>query len=530
MRWLLTSVVAGLTAFGAAAQGSPERPRLVVGIVVDQLRTDYIEQLRSYFGEKGFRTLLGDGVYMRDVEFNATPLDAINSTALIYTGAYPSNTGVPAAAVYDAEALPSGLRLPLADKGSVSLTNDSFTPANLQLSTIADEIAINGGGFAQIYSVAIDPQQAVIMAGHAANGAIWLNNASGNWATSSYYGSLPSSISSRNYRNCLRERIDTMQWRPSAQLRLVADLPEWKKRAPFRHSFTRQDRDIFKKFANTPLSNAEVTDIATDLLRNLNLGKNPQATDMLNVAYTLAPYKYGTDGAARAELTDAYLRLDSQLGKLFEAIEKAVGKENALIWLTSTGYCDEATADDKRFRIPGGEFSVKRARSLLNSYLSAKYGAASYVESIRESQVHFNKNTLESGGRNASAIINDARAFLLKMSGISDALTLDEILLANTPETKSLRNTLDPRNSGEIILQYTPGWTVNYDEQIPSVSKQVRASAVMTPAFILGTEFAPQIIETPVEAVAIAPTIAGAMRIRAPNGAASRQIALCRKK
>ena len=307
----------------------------MVGIVVDQLRTDYIEYLQSYFGERGFRTLLTDGVYMRDVDFRASRLDAASATAMLYTGAYPSETGVPSGLIYDSSD-PSGmLRLPLVSGAASSITNDSFTPAPLRLSTLADELVIDGGGSSQVYSVAMDPQQAVIMAGHAGKGAVWINNSSGNWATTSYYGPMPSVVSNRNFRNSLSQRIDTMVWRPSARLQLVPGLPEKKRQNPFRHTFPRADRDVYKKFVASPLSNVEVTDAAIDILRDLNLGTSPGETDMLNVAYTVAPFKYVTDGVTRAELTDSYLRLDGQLARLFDAVDRYVGAANSVIWLAS---------------------------------------------------------------------------------------------------------------------------------------------------------------------------------------------------
>ncbi len=498
----------------------------MVGIVVDQLRTDYIEYLQSYFGERGFKTLLTDAVFMRDVDFKVPRLDAASATAMIYTGAYPAETGVPAGLIYDATSPVSSPRLPLVSGSGTNITNDSFTPAGLRLSTIADELVVDASGVSQVYSVATDPQQAIIMSGHAGRGAVWINNSSGNWATTSYYGTLPSVVSNRNFRTSLSQRVDTMIWRPSSNLHLVAGLPEKKRRSPFRHTFSRQDRDVYKKFAASALSNVEVTDVAIELLQNFNLGNSPGETDMLNVAYTLAPFKYVTDGVTRAELTDSYLRLDGQLARLFEAVDRCVGAGNSVIWLTSTGYYDDAVPVDGLYRIPEGEFSARKARSLLNSYLSARFGQAGYVSAIRDGQVYFDRHAIESMRLAPDEVINDARAFLVKMSGVSDALTLNDILSPNQPEEQALRLALDPRTCGDIIIRFTPGWSVVYDEQTPPVTKQVRESQVMTPAFLRAPGLAPKVISTPVEATALAPTVAGTLRIRSPNGARSRGLSL----
>lgn len=476
----------------------------MVGIVVDQLRTDYIEYLQSSFGERGFRTLLRDGVYMPDVDFKVPGLDAVSSTAMIVTGAYPSQTGVPASAIYEAGSSGVSMKLPLVGGNGTSINNDSFTPAGLRLSTVSDELAVATNGAAEIYSVAVDPQQAVILAGHAGKGAYWINNSSGNWAGSSYYGSLPSALSNRNMRRPLSQRLDTMQWR--------------------KYRFTRGDRDVYKKFAASPLANVEVTDVAIDLINDLNLGSKPGQTAMLNVAYSLAPYKYSTENTPDEELSDAYVRLDRQIGRLIEAVDRRVGAANSVIWLTSTGYYDDALPVDEKFRIPGGEFSTKRARSLINSYLSARFGSGGYVTAIRGGQLFFDRGAIESMRLDAAKVIDEAKSFLVKMTGIADAHTLSEILSPGTDQAEALRLATDPRVAGDIIIDFAPGWTVVYDEQTPPQTRVVRESSVMTPAFVRAPGLRARTIDTTVDAVQLAPTLSGALRIRAPNGAKEREL------
>lgn len=527
MKRLVTSVLAGLATLGVAAQDADARPRLVVGIVVDQLRTDYIDYLQNYFGEHGFKTLLTGGVFMRDVDFRTEGLDVPSATAMLQTGAYPSQTGVTPGLVYDGATQSPGTPPLASGSHGTTITNDSFTPAGLRLTTLADELVMDSGGASRVYSVAMDPQQAVALAGHAGSGAFWVNNSSGNWATTSYYGSLPSALTTRNLRSPLAARIDTMVWRPAAPLGGMRTLPEKKRASQFKHAFSRQDRDVYKKFASSPLANIEVTDVAIDLIGSLNLGKNPGETDMINVAYTLAPYKYTADGQTRTELTDSYIKLDTQLARLFEAVDKAVGKGNSVIWLTGTGYFDDAVATEPRYRIPGGEFSTRRARSLLNSYLSARFGPGDYITAIRDGQIYFSRQSLERPGVDPDQLLSDARTFVSKMSGVADALTINEILAPNGA-LEGVRNALDPRQCGEIILRFTPGWEVIYDEQTPPASKYVRESPVMTPAFIVAPGLSAHTLTEPVEAVRLAPTLAGALRIRAPNGARGRSLKIYR--
>lgn len=528
MRRLVTTVLMGLATFGQAAQAESSRPRLVVGIVVDQLRTDYIELLQNYFGDRGFKTLLTDGVYIRDVDFRVPRLDATASTAMLLTGSYPAQTGVPSASYYDTSVPGGALKLPLVTSNSANITNDSFTPEALHLSTLGDEYIIDSGGYSSVYSIAPEPQQAVILAGHCGKGAYWVNNTSGNWVTSSYYGGLPSALSARNMRNSLSHRIDTMVWRPSAKLSRVAGLPEYKRNSPFKYSFSRYDRDVFKKFALTPMANTEITDVAIEIINNLPSGATNGGGDMVNIAYTLAPYRYASEGNARTELTDAYLRLDADIGRLIQAIDRKVGRGNALIWLSSTGYFDDALPADPRYRLPGGEFSTRKARSLLNSYLSARYGSAGYISAIRDGQIFFDRQAIEQMRLDSDKVISDARQFLIKMSGVSDARTLSEVLSPRTKEEENLRLGLDPRVCGDIIVDFTPGWTVSYDDTLPAQQRVVRENVVMTPAMIMAPGLSPAKIETPVAATALAPTVAGLLHIRSPNGARSRATSLTR--
>ena len=524
MKKLVTSVLVGLVTLNVLAQTVPGRPKLVVGIVVDQMRTDYIEYLQNYFGERGFRKLMKEGVYMRDVDFKVADLDAASATAMLYTGAYPSQTGVPAALVYDSET--KSLTPALADSKTLgNFTNDSYSPERLRLSTLSDELAIDGGGLGQIYALSPDPQQSMIMAGHAGTGALWINNTSGNWATTTWYKTMPPQISARNYSSSIGSRIDTMQWKPSVSLDRMPGIPRHKT-VPFKHAFPKSDKNVFIRFANSPLANREVTDVAIECIKGMNMGNVGTAIDMLNLGYTLAPYKYVKDGDYRAELTDSYLRLDKELGRLFEAIDKYVGAGNAMIWLSSTGYYDDAVIDDRKYRIPGGEFSIKRAQSLINSYLSARHGNAGYVGAFKDGHLYFDHKVIEEKNLDLKEVVADARSFLAKMSGVADAYTLNDILSPSTPDEERLRLEIDPKSGGDIIVTFNPGWTVVDDLEYPAFSKPVRETAVLTPAFILAPGTEPQIISAPVEATALAPTVAGILRIRSPNGSVAKPLLL----
>lgn len=525
MNRLITSVICGLVGINTMLAIDPARPRLVVGIVVDQLRTDYIEYLQNLFGEKGFRKLMKEGAFLRNVDFKVNGLDRASGTAMVYTGAYPRQTGVASSMVYDPE---MKQMVPALNEPQTlgNFTTETYSPAGLRLSTISDEISIDGVGVAAVYSIAPDPQQAIIMAGHAGNSAFWINDNTGKWATTTYYRDAPKTLTQRNYDYSIASRIDTMQWRPSLPLSRYPGLPAQKRMYDFKHTFSMADRDVYRQYLSSPLVNTEITDVAISYLKDLRVGSRGDAIDMLNIGYTAAPFKSVRDGDFRLELEDSYVRLDGQLARLFEAIDKYVGLDNTFVYLTSTGYYDDAVVDDPKYRIPTGEFSVKRALSLLNSYLSAKYGNGSYVDTYSKGHVYLDHKQIEEHQLRLEDVAQAARDFLVMMSGVSDAYTMGDIMSSQLPGMEALRLGTDPKTGGDVVLEFNSGWRVNDDTRFPNDVQVVRSSMVLTPAFFMGSQVVPQVISAPVDATAIAPTVTQTLRIRAPNGAVSKPLPL----
>ena len=513
----------GLMTINTAVAADSSRPRLVVGIVVDQLRTDYLDYLQQLFGETGFKRLMKDGLFLKDVDFKANLDDPVAATALLYTGNYPNATGIPAAEIYrTADAAPTPV---LEDKNSLgNFTHESLSPLALRLSTISDEVAIDGGGLTSVYAVSPDAQQAIIMAGHAGNCALWINDTDGKWSSTAYYRDFPQFITRRNRDLPLTARLDTLSWRPLLNVDRYPGIPAQKRHYPFRYTFPLAERDIFTRFKESAPVNEEVTDVAIDALRNLNLGRREEGIDMLSIGYTAAPYKRVDDGDFRFELEDTYLRLDAQLGRLLQAIDKEVGLSNTLLFLSSTGYYDAATKDDPKYRIPTGDVSLKRVESLLNSYLSAKYGNADYVSGIYGNQIYLDHRALESHGLTADKARAEARDFLVQMSGIADARTLGEILSDSSEESSRQRRSIDPKTAGDIFVTFLPGWNVVDETRYPARTVPVRAGTVSTPFFLMGPEVTARTVPTPVDAAAIAPTVTSALHIRSPNGASYRPL------
>ena len=174
--------------------------------------------------------------------------------------------------------------------------------------------------------------------------------------------------------------------------------------------------------------------------------------------------------------------------------------------------------------MPGGNFSKKRALSLLNSFLSARYGNGDYVETFFGPQIYLDRRTLDARRLDEREVASAARDFLSRMSGVRNAYTLSDILNAGTPATASLRSSIDAARCGDIYIEYQPGWTVTDDCVYPAQTKPVRASMVSTPAFILSPGATPVKVSAPVDARQLAPTVTQILRIRSPNGAQAKPL------
>ena len=518
MNRLLTSVLCGLVGISTVAMADPTRPKLVVGIMVDQLRTDYIDFLSSRFGKDGFNLLKNRGLYLKNVDYNVADLDIVSSTAIVYTGNYASASGIPAEKIFDpASKYPMPVLHDPATLGN--FTNETYSPAGLRISTLSDELAVDGVGLGAIYSIAPDPMQAIIMAGHGGSSAFWISDENGKWATTTFYTDVPNLMSQRNYQNPLAERLDTMVWTPSKPLDSYDGVPAQKKYFPFRHTFPKKNSDRYVNYKESALVNTEVTDIAIDYIKSLQLGQRGDVIDMLNIGYTVAPYKHGVDSDMRLEMQDSYLRLDGQLERLLKAVNESVGLDNAVIFLVSTGYFDESAEDEARYRIPTGKFSMKRATSLLNSYLSAKHGNDQYVDGSFRNMIYLDHATIERHGLDLADVSRDARDFVVMMSGVADVKSLTDIVGETTPELRRIGRGIDPKTAGDLRLEFAPGWTVNDDVRLPVLTWQVREGNTATPAFIMGPGVPVKIENGEVNATALAPTLSSVMRIRSPNGA-----------
>ena len=528
----LVASMVSIAAVGArpGAKAPASRPTLVVGIFVEGLTAEYVDLLRSNFTEGGFERLISDGVTLRNVDYGPG-MDATAATAVIVSGAAPVVNGVPSAKAWD---ITTRREYPilLDPKLAGSYSEQQLTPAPLLVSTLSDEIRISDGGLGQVHSIAPDPQIALLLAGHAGNSSFWISDVNGKWTTSTHFRETPTPIARRNVGLTLASRLDTMAWEPSIPLDRYPDLPEYKKLYPFRHTFPSRDTDRFKIFKTSAISNREVATTAAEYISTLSLG-NRGVTDMHSNGVNVSPYQYGREADNRIETMDALLRLDRDIASIVKAVENGPGMANTLLFVAGTPAPSGGKRDEERWGIPSGEFSPRKAVSLLNMYLMALHGNGEWVSGYHNGFFYLNRSLIKERGMNDADLRREGAEFLARMSGVSDVYTLDDIIARRAgDDPTALHRNISANHAGDLLVMVNPGWEVTDGEEYESVKTAeeraqlpvVRWQATTSPVYILSPGLdASEIIER-IDARAIAPTLARILRIRSPNAASAAPI------
>ena len=499
------------------AQTSQEIPRIVVNITIDQLRSDYMHAFLQMYGETGFKLLLKEGKVYSHAEYPQSNLNRAACVATIATGTVPYNHGITGEKWLDRKTLRP---VDCVDDDSYDgqLTGERTSPRNLSVSTIGDELKVSTEGRSIVYAVSPFRDAAVLNAGHAADGAFWINRLTGRWCGTSYYGTIPAWASAADRMNLLDDKLKKESWVPASELSgNFSYFLSGGMKSPFSYKFKGNHR--FSAFITSGLVNEYVSDFAIACIKGSGMG-NDNITDYLSVTFYAGTYEHKPVSELPMEIQDTYIRLDRAIGKLLGEVEAKVGKENMLVVLTSTGYCDEETADMSKYRIPTGIFYPERTASLLNMYLSAIFGNGQYVEATYGNEIYLNHKLLETKQLGINDVLSRCEELLLQSEGIKDVYTSQRLLLgAWTPGISRIRNSYNSKTSGDILLQVSPGWRL-YNEKTKD-NRLVRESYIPFPIIFYGNNLKSSTIETPVTTDCVAATLAQAIRIRAPNACSS---------
>jgi len=476
-----------------ASFAQPNQPKLIVGIVVDQMRADYITKYWSKFGNDGFKKLVNNGYLCKNTHYNYVPTFTGPGHASIYTGTTPCGHGIIANNWYNKES--HSVIYCTDDKNAKSVGGDAkagaMSPENMLATTIGDQLRISSRFESRVFGVALKDRGAILPAGHSANAAYWYDGNTGNWITSTYYmDALPFWVDDFNKKGLPAKYMENT-WNtllPIAQYtESIADDNTYEE--PFsgltKATFPYQLRDLLKANGNlnlirsTPWGNTLTTDFAMALVKSENLGKG-NAADMLTLSYSSTDYIGHRFGPTSVELEDTYLRLDNELARLLTFLDQWVGSKNYTLFLTADHGVSENVSYLQKHKIPAGLLNESDIEKALKPFLKKTFDD-SLVLSVSNQQVFLN---IPAQSVNRQIIYNVVKSFLLSLPGVSGLYDESQINAWGKAEDikQSIENGFNQKRSGDIVIDYLPNWMpgegkggtthgtfYNYDTHVPLI-------------------------------------------------------------
>lgn len=507
-----------------------EKPKLIVTMVVDQMRYDFIHRYWEKFGDEGIKKLVGSGTFCKNASYNYL----INETAVghstISTGALPAHHGIISNNWYNSlrDDVVYCVHDDQVQTVGGSFEAGPFSPRNMLASTIGDEINLASNFRSKIMGIALDNNAAILSAGHSADLAFWYDAETANWVSSSYYvDSLPRWVRDFNAM-MLPESYLARSW--ETLLPLVeytesgSDTSEFEigigGRSVFPYDLDRistrkrKERD-YGLLKYTPWGNVLTRDFATAAIINEELGLD-EYTDYLAIGFSASEYIGRCFGSNSVEVQDAMLRLDQEIAHFLEFLDQHVGIHNTLVILTSDHglayFPDYLSAHD----IPSGDFNPGSSLSLLGSYLNAIYGKGDWVRYYYGQQIYLNHELIETSGISYQEIQERAAQFLIQFEGVSNAITSYTLQNSDFSEGifHKMQNGFHQKRSGDVIINLAPGWIekMNGDSYHSSYLGDNHVPLVW-----YGWRIKRSSLTRPVNMIDIAPTISYFLDIARPN-------------
>ena len=239
---------------------------------------------------------------------------------------------------------------------------------------------------------------------------------------------------------------------------------------------------------------------------------------MLSVTFYAGKYQDRSGHNNIRELQDTYIRLDGFIAKLISKIDNIVGNDKVMYVLTGTGYIDEEETESKAYGIPSGTFYINRTANFLSLYFGALYGKGHYVDAYYRNHIYLNYKLFEESKINYNDALDKAKEFLMMSEGVKDVVTGKQLLASGVMGEQLVRNGYNPERSGDIMIEVSPGWKIHNEDTFET--HIMRASFVPFPMILYGCGVSPEVVSKPVSVSYLAPTIARAIKIRAPNACA----------
>ncbi|MDR3273073.1 MAG: alkaline phosphatase family protein [Flavobacteriaceae bacterium] len=499
-----------------------ERPKLVVGIIVDQMRMEYLNRFRPYFVKDGFNRFLNEGFVYANMHFNYVPTYTAPGHASVYTGSTPSRHGIIGNEWYrraegkevycvgDDSVQPLGN--PEKDKEGM------MSPRNLLATTVTDELRLSTNFRGKVFGVSMKDRGAILPAGHFANRAYWISN-NLNFISSTFYGDdFPKWVvdfnQSKKYQKYINKGWNLLRDKSVYKESLSDDNPyesqmfATKEHPVFPYNIkTEVEKTGLKALKSTPFCNDLIIEFTEELISREKLGTDDD-TDFLAVSFSSPDYISHAMGPRSIEVQDTYLRLDETLAGFFKYLDSKVGKGNYLVFLTAdhSGSENAKFLEDRGYQVSSVDY--KETKKQLKDF-SVKTFGKDYILDYNNQEVYLDLDALKTDGKNRQEIIAIFCDFIETFPSIERTYTQNEILNASpTDEYGSMIfRGYDKKQSGEIYIMMKPafmeyqttgathGTNYAYDTHVPGLFYGWKIPRGTSKEKVFITEIAPTVAQ-----------------------------------
>lgn len=518
----------------AQSQNNNERPKLVVGLVVDQMRWDYLYKFYDRYSEDGFKRMLNEGFTAENTFIPYVPTFTGIGHSTIYTGSVPAIHGIAGNNFYIRETQTTMYCAQDDSVTGIGLDANSkagkMSPRNLLTSTITDELKLSTDFKSKVIGISLKDRGAILPVGHFADAAYWMVD--GDWISSSFYmDELPKYIKDFNKKdlatNYLKNGWDTMYPIETYFNYLSDDNPYEgsyiqgeKVNFPIKMSeiLKKNGKDVVK---STPFGNTITLDLAKEIMEKENMGSNPaNVPDFLAISLSSTDYVGHQFAINSAKIEDTYLRLDKDLADFFNYLDQKLGKDNYLVFLSS----DHGAAHNPQFILDqkgnGGYLLTKDMSEAIDNKLKAEFGVSNLVYSTRNYQVHLDHKLIEKNNLDAEKIKASLIPFLKNQKGISFVADMEKLAQSSIPEKiKTMAiNGYNYKRSGDIQIILDPQWYDGYGHTTGTTHGSWNPYDSHIPLVFMGWGIKPGRTVAPTYMSDIAPTLSVLLKISQPSG------------
>lgn len=534
---LLTLLTCVSWTYGQKKSTDSNRPALVVGIVVDQMRYDYLYKYADRYSNNGLKRLMREGMNCQDNHYNYAPTVTAAGHASVYTGTVPAVHGIVGNEWTD---VASGKKVYCTDDSTVSTVGTTgktgfMSPKNLWTSTITDQLKLSQNFKSKTIAIALKDRGAILPGGHAADGAYWYDSKEGRWITSSFYmQSLPRWVQAFNAEQ-RAQKYTKAGWNTLYPIQTYTqsgpdDSPYESKMAGetapvFPHNL--QGGNPLELIRTSPYGNTLTKDFAIQAMTEEKLGKNG-TTDFLAVSFSSTDYVGHSFGPQSVELEDTYLRLDQDIAEILTYLDKNYGKDQVLVFLTADHAVAEVPGYLNSHKMPGGVFDRVKAMADIKKATQEVFGQSDLIVGEDNSQLYFNKAVIAKMNIDRLKLIQVVKQSLQKQLGFQELIDLQNIenTTLNNLYATTIRNGYNPDRSGDVMILLKPQWFIGY--KTGTTHSTLYAYDTHVPLLFYGWKVKPSEVTERTSISDISTTLANWLHCMEPSGSIGQIIPLKR--